>query len=78
MLERRIDELREFIRRLRREITALKNIGRVTIERERELLTFEASVNDLENELSQLREKQAVLQGECAQKKAPANDQGFL
>jgi predicted nucleic acid-binding Zn-ribbon protein len=64
VLERRIDELREFIRRLRREITALKNIGRVTIERERELLTFEASVNDLENELSQLREKQAVLQGE--------------
>jgi len=78
VLERRIDELREFIRRLRREITALKNIGRVTIERERELLTFEASVNDLENELSQLREKQAVLQGEWAQKKAPANDQGFL
>jgi len=64
VLERRIDELREFTRRLRREITALKNIGRVTIERERELLTFEASVNDLENELSQLREKQAVLQGE--------------
>jgi len=64
VLERRIDELRQFIRRLRREITALKNIGRVTIERERELLTFEASVNDLENELSQLREKQAVLQGE--------------
>jgi len=64
VLERRIDELREFIRRLRSAITALKNTGRVTIERERELLTFEASVNDLENELSQLREKQAVLQGE--------------